>query len=152
MTRFRVAPESQPRNLEKSASRSMLRHGEGVSRAMAARRLLHIDIDTEDSTMTVAIRGALTFSQDVVLREAIFEVLEASPRRAVLDLSGVDQIDSSGIGELVAAYTTLRNRKIECDLRGLSAKVADVLKITGLDKILGGLDGEPEAVHATLQH
>ena len=50
----------------------------------------------------------------------------------VLNLGDVDYIDSSGIGELVSAYTTAKGRGGELKLLHLTKKVHDLLQLTKL--------------------
>jgi anti-sigma B factor antagonist len=50
----------------------------------------------------------------------------------VLNLGDVDYIDSSGIGELVSGYTSVKNRGGELKLLNLTKKVHDLLQITKL--------------------
>jgi len=45
-----------------------------------------------------------------VLRKTVRELIEGGHRKILLNLADVDYIDSSGIGELVSAFTTVRNQ------------------------------------------
>ena len=83
---------------------------------------------------------------DVALRDAVAEALEAGARNMVVDLSGVSTIDSSGIGELVSAYTTVKNRGGQLKLCTLPPKVTDILQITQLISVFEVHDTEDEAV------
>ena len=60
----------------------------------------------------------------------------------------VSTIDSSGIGEMVSAYTTVKNRGGKLALLNLPPKVADVLQITQLITVFDVFDDEAEAVAA----
>jgi anti-sigma B factor antagonist len=57
-------------------------------------------------------------------------------------------IDSSGIGELVSAYTTATNRGAKLKLANLPAKVSDILTITQLITVFDVFDSEAEAVQS----
>ncbi|MDY7092896.1 MAG: STAS domain-containing protein [Acidobacteriota bacterium] len=85
---------------------------------------------------------------DVALRSAVHEAMEAGARRLLLNLEGVTTIDSSGIGEMVSAYTTVTNRGGRLALMNLPAKVTDILQITQLITVFDVYDNEAEAVEA----
>ena len=55
-------------------------------------------------------------------------------------------IDSSGIGELVSAYTTVTNRGGKLKLENLPPKVTDILQITQLISVFEVHDNEQEAL------
>jgi anti-sigma B factor antagonist len=59
----------------------------------------------------VRLKGRITMGDgSVQTREAIRESIDNGQTRILLDHADVNYIDSSGLGELVAAYTTARNR------------------------------------------
>lgn len=83
---------------------------------------------------------------DVALREAVHEALEAGARFILVNLSGVSTIDSSGVGELVSAYTTVTSRGGKLKLCSLPAKVIDILQMTQLITVFETYDTEEEAI------
>ena len=83
---------------------------------------------------------------DVALREAVGEAVEAGSVNILVDLSGVSTMDSSGIGELVSAYTTVSNRGGKLKLLHLPPKVADILAITQLITVFEVFEDENEAI------
>ena len=94
-------------------------------------------------------KGKITIGVgDVALREAVHEALEAGARNILVNLSGVSTIDSSGIGELVSAYTTVTNRQGKLKLCSLPAKVTDILQITQLITVFDVFETEQEAVES----
>jgi len=64
----------------------------------------------------------------------------------LINLQAVTTIDSSGIGELVSAYTTVTNRGGSLKLLNLPPKVQDILQITQLVTVFDIYDDEDEAV------
>jgi anti-sigma B factor antagonist len=60
------------------------------------------------------------------------ELVGAGHRKILLNLGDVDYIDSSGIGELVGAYTTVRSASGELKLVYLTKRVHDLIQITRL--------------------
>ncbi len=98
--------------------------------------VLRIDASGAGSTQTLTLHGRLRWLDDEsVLRAAVLAAIETGAERVVLDISEINQIDSYGIGEIVAAYTTLRNRGVGCELEGASPKVSEVLNITQLGRL-----------------
>jgi len=62
-------------------------------------------------------------------------------KRIVLDLTGVDSIDSSGLGALVSVYMAARNANCELELANPKQRVRDLLKITKLASVFEGHHG-----------
>jgi anti-sigma B factor antagonist len=92
-------------------------------------------------------KGKITIGVgDVALREAVHEALEAGSTKILINLKDVSTIDSSGIGELVSAYTSVTNRGGNLRLLHLPPKVQDILQITQLVTVFEVLDDEEEAV------
>ncbi len=54
----------------------------------------------------------------------------------VLDLGGLTYIDSSGLGALVRAFTSLRRDNVEFRLQNVTQRVMELLRITNLAKVL----------------
>ena len=81
----------------------------------------------------VDFSGKITLGEgSAVLRNTIRDLLGAGHRKILLNLADVDYIDSSGIGELVSAYTAVRNVSGEMKLLQLTRRVHDILQITRL--------------------
>ena len=92
-------------------------------------------------------KGKITIGVgDVALREAVAKALEAGARNILVDLGAVTTIDSSGIGELVSAYTTVTNRGGKLKLVNLPPKVTDILQITQLISVFEVYDTVDEAL------
>lgn len=68
----------------------------------------------------------------------LLERLEPLTRRqsVTLDLSSVQRIDAAGISALVALYTAAKDAGHMLTLSGVSARVAEVLAVVGLDRLL----------------
>ena len=68
--------------------------------------------------------------------------------KVLINMADVSTIDSSGIGELVSAYTTAANRGVRLKLVNLPDKVADILTVTQLITVFDVYDSEDEAIAA----
>ena len=80
------------------------------------------------------------------LRGAIRDRIAGGNNKILLNLSGVKYIDSSGIGELVANYTTASRDGGQLKLLNLTEKVQDLLVITKLLTVFDAYDDETEAL------
>lgn len=77
--------------------------------------------------------GKITLGEgSSTLRKSIRDALDAGHRKILLNLADVDYIDSSGIGEMVSAYTTVRGLEGELKLVYLTKRVHDLIQITRL--------------------
>jgi anti-sigma B factor antagonist len=66
----------------------------------------------------------------------------------LINLRDVTTIDSSGVGELVSAFTTATNRGAKLKLVNLPAKVNDILQITQLITVFEVFENEDEAIRS----
>ena len=80
------------------------------------------------------------------LRGSPLQVLETGELSILLNLEDVSTIDSSGVGEMVSAYTTVSNRGGKLKLLNLPPKVQDILQITQLITVFEVFDDEAEAI------
>ena len=83
----------------------------------------------------------------VALRNAIRSLIDQGNKKILLNLSGVKNIDSSGIGELIANYTTLSRDGGQLKLLKLTDKIRDLLVITKLLTVFDSFDDEAEALN-----
>ena len=97
----------------------------------------------------IELSGKITIgSGDVKIRELIDESLAAGKKNILLDLAGVSTIDSSGIGEMVACYTTVTKKGGHLKLLRLSPKINDILQVTQLITVFDVYDDEQEAIRS----
>jgi anti-sigma B factor antagonist len=95
------------------------------------------------------LNGRITIgSGEEALRNAMQEIINNGTKKILINMSGVTMIDSSGIGELVSAYTTATGRGAKLKLANLPAKVSDILTITQLITVFDVYDSESEAVQS----
>ena len=82
----------------------------------------------------------------VIVKDVVRELRSKGQKKILLDRGDVNYIDSSGIGELVSAFTTVRNQGGELKLLNLTKKVHDLLQITKLYTVFDVKDDEASAV------
>ena len=97
----------------------------------------------------VDLSGRITLGEgSVVLRDTVHDLVSKGNTKILLNLGDVTYIDSSGIGELVSAFTTVRNKGGELKLLKLTKKVHDLLQITKLYTVFDIKDDEAAAIQA----
>jgi anti-sigma B factor antagonist len=95
----------------------------------------------------VDINGRITLGDETgKLRDTIRRLISEGKKKIVLNLAHVDYIDSSGVGELVSGFTTVRNAGGELKLLSLTKKVQDVLYVTKLYTVFDIKEDEFTAV------
>ena len=93
------------------------------------------------------ISGRITVGEgNVVLREIVRDLAEKGQEAIVLNLGEVQYIDSSGIGELVKAHTTIRNQGGQLKLTNLNKRVNDLLEMTRLSAVFDIQKDEASAI------
>ncbi len=80
------------------------------------------------------------------LRSAIRKLVADGKKKILLNLGGVRYIDSTGIGELIASYTTVQRDGGQLKLLNLTEKVQDLLVITKLLTVFDVYEDESEAL------
>jgi anti-sigma B factor antagonist len=100
-----------------------------------------------DGVTIVDASGRITLGEgSVMMRDTVRDLLAKGNKKIILNLGDVNYIDSSGIGELVSAYTTTKNQGGELKLLNLTKKVHDLLQITKLYTVFDVKDDEAAAV------
>ena len=85
-------------------------------------------------------------AEATALREKVAEVTAAGKRNLVLNLAGVDYIDSTGLGALVVCVTGLRKLGGNMKLLNLNRRNIDLLVMTKLDTVFEVFTDEQDAV------
>ncbi len=102
-----------------------------------------------DGVTILDLSGRIVLGEgSVQLRDTIKELVSKGQKHILLNLGDVNYIDSSGLGELVSAFTTVRNAGGELKLLSLTKKVHDLLQITKLYTVFDIKDDEASAVSA----
>ena len=102
-----------------------------------------------DGITVVDMSGRLTIGEPVLqLRDNIRGFIDDGDLRFILNLGDVSYIDSSGLGELVSTYTTVRNREGDVKLLNLTSKAKDLLQMTKLLTVFDTYEDESKAVEA----
>ncbi|MCC7499304.1 MAG: STAS domain-containing protein [Bryobacterales bacterium] len=94
-------------------------------------------------------QGRITLGEgSSTFREKVRELSAQGSKKLLLNLSEVTYIDSSGIGELVSAFTNVTNHGGQLKLVGLTKRVQDLLQITKLYTVFEVFEDEAAAVRS----
>jgi anti-sigma B factor antagonist len=109
-----------------------------------------------DGVTVVDLSGSITLDQgSAMLRNTVKGLAHQGSSRivlnVVLNMGGVTSMDSTGIGELISAYTSVRNAGGELKLLNLTREVHELLRITKLCTVFDIEDDETAAI-AAFQH
>lgn len=96
---------------------------------------LHLDSRTYGSTTIVSCKGRITYRDEAVALSAEVVKFLSKSREVVLDLSGVDVIDSAGLGELVVAFMSGQITGCPVKLAGPSTRIRQLLELTNLHTV-----------------
>src|ERR1700760_156245 len=100
-----------------------------------------------DGVTILDLSGRITLGEgSVQLRDAIRDLISKGSKSILLNLGDVNYIDSSGLGELVSAFTTAKNQGATLKLLNLTKKVKDVLQLTKLYTVFDIYDDEASAI------
>jgi anti-sigma B factor antagonist len=100
-----------------------------------------------DGVTILDLSGRITLGEgSVQLRDGIRSLIAKGQKNILLNLEDVNYIDSSGLGELVSAFTTAKNQGGQIKLLKLTKKVHDLLQLTKLYTVFDISDDEASAI------
>jgi anti-sigma B factor antagonist len=110
--------------------------------------LEHFDWEVGD-VFVLHLQGPITLGQATErLRNLILQALDNGKKNILLNMAEVFYIDSSGLGELVAAYTTTTRRGGKLKLMKLTQRVQDVVQLTRVYRVFEVYNDEDTAVRS----
>ena len=97
----------------------------------------------------VDVAGRITLGEgSSALRDLLKDMVSKGQKKILLNLGEVSYIDSSGIGELVSAFTSIANQGGQLKLLNLAKRVKDLLQITKLYTVFDVHDDEAGAIRS----
>src|SRR5262245_36329099 len=103
-----------------------------------------------DSIVIFDMQGKLAIGEPVLLfRNTMRRFMEDGSRKFILNLAGVTKIDSTGMGELITTFASLKNRQGDVKLLNLTKSTKDLLQITKLLTVFDSYDDEAQAIAAS---
>lgn len=107
---------------------------------------MKVEYSVLDTTGIVKIEGNVNLYELHMLREAFENFQEKPLTKVILDLSGVDYIDSSGIGLFIAQAAKYRDKKIRFYLASINKSIEHVFKVTSFAKLFLKSDSLEDAI------
>jgi anti-anti-sigma factor len=95
-----------------------------------------VSVSTAGSAAVVRVVGELDVATAPQLREAVVGLVRQDVSDVIVDLGGLEFVDSSGLSVLIGAHKRLREQGGQLRLRSVPAQAANVLRVTGLTDIL----------------
>ncbi|MFH0772134.1 MAG: STAS domain-containing protein [Candidatus Omnitrophota bacterium] len=94
----------------------------------------------------LTVDGEINFNSSPDFRKAFLRIPDSNLKKVVVNLAGVDYVDSSGLATLVEAYQKIKGAGGELILANLSDKVKSLFEITKLEKLFRVFQSEEEAL------
>ena len=108
---------------------------------------MNITIRKAGPAAILDLNGPLKLGEpEELFRNQIQQLMESGTTHVAVNLAGVTDLDSSGIGALVRAFTTLKRAGGKCTLYAPSKRVSMLLKMVRLDSILDLVEDEAAAL------
>jgi len=97
---------------------------------------MDLSIDKREGYAVVALAGRLTATGAPLLRNAVGDLVAAGDANIVIDMSGLQFVDSSGLGALVGGLKSARVAGGDLRIAAVPEAVRTVLHLTNLDRVL----------------
>jgi anti-sigma B factor antagonist len=96
----------------------------------------------------ITVNGDITLNKggDVLLKDKVQSLIQQGNKNIVIDLGGVAYVDSAGLGQLVHAYATTKNKGGALKLLNVTKKLQDLLVVTKLLTVFDTFDNESAAL------
>ena len=100
-----------------------------------------------DGVMILDLAGGIKLGEEnAYLHKTIKDLVSAGEKKILLNLGSVTKIDSSGMGELIAAWTTLQKNGGEVRLLNLTQSVEELMMMTKLLTVFETYENEDDAI------
>jgi anti-sigma B factor antagonist len=109
---------------------------------------MQIDEKVVGEVVIITVTGDITLNKggDIGLRDRVRRLLQQGRTRLLLDLGAVSYVDSAGLGELVQAYATTKNKGGSLKLLRVTKRLKDLLTITKLVTVFDTYDTEAAGI------
>lgn len=111
---------------------------------------MKLDERAEGDVTIITVTGDITLhtGADVLLKDKIHSLLQQGHKKLLLDLGGVAQVDSAGLGQLVHSHVTTARNGGSLKLLRLTKRLDDLLILTKLATVFDSYDSEAEALRS----
>lgn len=123
---------------------------------MSPRRVRSVDFNVSvrhaDGVSLIDVSGRLTSFESKAFRQMIHTLVKDGKTNIVLNLTDLDYLDSSGVGELVRNYMSVVKKGGAMKVVGLAPKVEQILKITQLYQVFPEFPDEASALDSFVRN
>lgn len=110
---------------------------------------MKIKREEKDGVLVLRLEGKLMGGPDAdTIHNAIREGVEAGKKNVLVDLGSVSWVNSTGLGILIANYTTLKREGGMLRLLNVSKRIESILMVTKLNTIFESYNDEEEALQS----
>jgi len=108
---------------------------------------LNIAERRSDSVVILDLQGKIKLGEgNLELHQILRNLVEKGEKKILLNLADVSNVDSSGLGELIAGYATLQKNGGDLKLLNLTERVNELMVITKLLTVFDAFDDEAQAI------
>lgn len=108
---------------------------------------MNIKVRKAGSAAILDVDGPLKLGEtEESFRKQVEQLVEGGTKNIAVNMAGVTELDSSGIGALVRTFTTLKRAGGKCTLFAPNKRVSMLLKMVRLDKVLDVAEDEGTAL------
>jgi anti-sigma B factor antagonist len=95
---------------------------------------LGLDVEERDGFAVLSVRGEVDVYTAPRFRERLIELVSEGKHKIIVDLEGVDFLDSTGLGTIISALKRARTHGGDMRLVCTQPRIKRLFEITGLDK------------------
>jgi len=107
-----------------------------------------VTIRQSEQVSFIEVSGRLTSFESAAFRDAILGLLAKGHKDLILNLTGLEYLDSSGVGELVRNYMSVIKKGGSMKVVGLAPRVEEILKVTKLYQVFPEFPDEASALRS----
>ena len=111
--------------------------------------MLQLETKEHGENVIIALEGSVDASTTQQARDVFTALLNRGKRHFIIDLSGVEFIDSSGLGALVGFFKKVRVGEGDVKLAGPSDSIVKIFQLTRLDKVFAMFPTREAALNAS---
>ena len=109
---------------------------------------LHMTRREREGVIILDCKGRLVAGEEATILRDSVKVLATGPVNVILNLGGIDYIDSTGLGGMVICYTTVRKAGGMIKLLNLTRRNIELLVLTKLETVFEVFNDEQDAVNS----
>ena len=109
---------------------------------------MEIRVAEHGKVQVLACEGRMDAQVSGLLKDRIQEILDKGTTRLVVDMEGLEFLDSSGLGALVSCLRRVKEKKGEIKLAGLRPEVQSIFEITRVSRLFHICESVPDALTA----